>query len=379
LKKRQRNDGLPHRLYERKGKFKYSITYKAIVGKGFTYSCEVGDGLEIERIKRKAIDRVYKEIGDVPKSKTLAKYFADYFDWQESLPDDHVDRKKESTLQGNKEEQKNILAVFGDMDPNEIKPAHVRKYLKLRSDAGAPAKANKEKSLLSAVYKYLIREMVVEANPCFGVEKNKTKAKDKLVTPEQRRLLESVGKEQGGAYERMTLAFRLAFLTSSRADEIRTLLWEEFGDALLIIKIGKSRNTSVEKYKSFEVGGEILGIRNRLAELNKTESVYVFCNKMGNQYTRSGWGANLKKLKEACRLKAKELGVPWQDFALTDMRVSSVTHRVESGEHYGDIIKTTGHASTAMLKKHYDRTKVQKVKVVAEDNMNLKEKKHESN
>lgn len=379
MKKRHKNDGLPHRLYERKGKFKYSISYKALVGKGFTYSCEVGDGLEIERIKRKAIDRVYKEIGDAPKINTLAKCFDDYFDWQQHLPGDHVDRKKDSTLQGNKEEQKNILAVFGEMDPSEIKPAHVRKYLKLRSDAGAPAKANKEKSLLSAVYKFLIREMVVETNPCFGVEKNRTKAKDKLVTSDQRRLLELVGIEMGGVYERMTLAFRLAFLTSCRADETRTLLWEEFGQKQLIIKIGKSRNTSVEKYKSYEVIGEIIDIRNRLIELNKNESVYVFCNKAGNQYTRSGWGANLKKIKEACRVKAKELGVPWQDFALTDMRVSSVTHRVESGEHYGDIIKTTGHASTAMLKKHYDRTKVQKVKAVSEEKMNLKEKKHESN
>lgn len=364
MRKRKKNDGLPHRLYERFGKFRYSIRFKPIEGAGFSLNCGVGDLEEIKRIRSQAIAKVHIQMQEHSHRQTLSECFKNYFSWQYSLPDGHVQKKQHITLKGNEEEQKQILKVFGDLDPAFITTAHIRKYLRLRADAGAPAKANKEKSLLSAVYKYLLNEEVVTANPCLGVEKNRTKQKDTLIDDQLRKVVFDVGQQMGGIYEVMSLAFKLAFMTTSRADEIRTLKRVNFSEEKLIIQIGKIGNTGRQRKKEFVVSEELKAIRARLLELCP-ESEFVICNTKGNQYTKSGWGTNWAKLKNKCRDEAEKRQIEWVDFALTDMRVSSVTYRVEVGENKAEIRMTTGHASEAMINRVYDRSKSKKVKPIS--------------
>lgn len=46
---------------------------------------------------------------------------------------------------------KKIIPVFGKMDPDGVKPQHIRKYMDKRGVV-APVQANREKSFLSRVY-----------------------------------------------------------------------------------------------------------------------------------------------------------------------------------------------------------------------------------
>ncbi len=366
MRKRKKNDGLPHRLYERFGKYRYSIRFKSIDGVEFSLNCGVGDLEEIKRIRSQAIAKVHMLMQEHSQRQTLSECFKNYFSWQYSLPDGHVQKKQHVTLKGNEEEQKQILKVFGDLDPAFITTADVRKYLRLRAEAGAPSKSNKEISLLSAVYKYLLNQEVVTVNPCLGVEKNRTKQKDILIEEPLRKVVFDVGQNLGGIYEAMSLAFKLAYMTTSRPDEIRNLKRINFSDEKLVIQIGKTGNTGRKRKKEFVVNEELNLIRSRLLELCP-QSEYVICNTKGSQYTKSGWGSNWSKLKVECKKEAKNRKIDWVDFALTDMRVSSVTHRVEVGEDKEAIRMTTGHTSESMINRVYDRSKSKKVKPLSSE------------
>ena len=56
IRRRERPDGLPFRVYERLGTHRYSIGYKLPDGRwAFRYQCPVGDAAQIDALRRRAI------------------------------------------------------------------------------------------------------------------------------------------------------------------------------------------------------------------------------------------------------------------------------------------------------------------------------------
>src|SRR6185437_14390778 len=178
--RRESPDGLPFRLYERKGKFKYSIGYKLPGGAwDFRLSAPAGDAELVAKIREEAIVRANVLNGMVAKANTISALIDDYFAWQEGLPLDSEDRKADSTLKENKQERKWLDKVFGAMPPATIKASHVYAFLKGRAKKGAPAKANKEIALLSAILEFGRTEGKLESNQCRGIKYNKTRPNQK--------------------------------------------------------------------------------------------------------------------------------------------------------------------------------------------------------
>ena len=73
--------------------------------------------------------------------------------------------KKSIIISAKKDHKQVLKQAFGKTRPEQIKPKHVYTYMDAR---GAKAKtgANRERSLLSSIFSYLIRWGVVEDNPC---------------------------------------------------------------------------------------------------------------------------------------------------------------------------------------------------------------------
>lgn len=72
---------------------------------------------------------------------------------------------------------------FGSMPPAGIEPKHVAQYLDIGAELDRGVRANREKSCLSAMFTWLIRNGLagVTSNPCIGIRRNPETKRDRYV------------------------------------------------------------------------------------------------------------------------------------------------------------------------------------------------------
>jgi integrase len=355
--RRKSPDGMPFRLYERIGKFKVSYGYKLPDGTwAFRLTAAASDKDACARIRSEAIDRANELNGAPVESGATEALFKRYFGWQRSLPLESEERKADSTLDENEyNEAKRLLRTFGKVKPSVIKPVHIYKYLDGRAAEGAPAKANKEIALLSAVLEFGRRKGVLETNPCLNIKYNKTRPDTRYVTPAELDLVLRTARERGGMYVVAALCLRAAYLTVSRPDEMRKITRQAITDLGMEMPVGKRKKGRAEKFKLIEWSDELRAVIKEALSLQRTSSLYVFGNSEGQPYTTSGWNTNLRRLMEHARKKAEKEGIEFARFTLKDMRPAAVTDRVEDGDT--TITNATGHSSDRMVRQVYDRRK----------------------
>jgi integrase len=355
--RRKSPDGMPFRLYERIGKFKVSYGYKLPDGTwSFRLTASALDKAAIARIRTEAIDRANVLNGVPVDGGETEALFRRYFAWQLGLPLESEDRKAASTLKENeKYEAPRILLTFGKVRPAAIKPVHIYKYLDGRAAEGAPAKANKEIALLSAVLEFGRRKGVLELNPCRDIKYNKTRPDTRYVTPAELDLVMRVARERGGMYLVNALCLRAAYLTVSRPDEMRHVMRQSITALGMEMAVGKRKKGRAEKFKLIEWSTELRSVIDEALTLQRTTSLYVFGNSEGQPYTTSGFNTNLRRLMVHTATKAEKEGVEFKRFTLKDMRPAAVTDRVDEGDE--TITNATGHTSDRMVKQVYDRRK----------------------
>lgn len=355
--RRKSPDGMPFRLYERAGKRKVSYGYKLPDGTwAFRLSADAGDKAAVSRIRTEAIDRANELNGAPVEGGATEALFRRYFAWQLGLPADSEERKAASTLKENeKNEAPRLLRTFGKVRPALIKPVHIYKYLDGRAAEGAPAKANKEIALLSAVLEFGRRKGLLEQNPCRDIKYNKTRPDTRYVTPAELDLVMRTARERGGMYVVAALCLRAAYLTVSRPDEMRQVMRQAIKPEGMEMLVGKRKRGRAEKFKLIEWSPDLRAVIDEALSLQRTVSLYVFGNSDGQPYTTSGWNTNLRRLMEHTRKKAEKDGGEFARFTLKDMRPAAVTDRVEQGD--GTITNATGHSSDRMVRQVYDRRK----------------------
>jgi len=360
--RRKSPDGMPFRLYERVGKFKVSYGYKLPDGTwAFRLTAQADDPAARARIRTEAIDRAHELNGAPVEGGETEALFRRYFAWQRGLPVESEDRKADSTLDENEHnEAKRILKSFGKVKPASIKPVHIYKYLDGRAAEGAPAKANKEIALLSAVLEFGRRKGVLETNPCRDIKYNKTRPDTRYVTPSELDLVVRVARERGGMYVVAALCLRAAYLTVSRPDEMRKVMRQAITPSGMEMAVGKRKKGRAERFKLIEWSTELRAVIDEALALQRTTSLYVFGNSDGQPYTTSGWNTNLRRLMEHARKKAEAEGIDFARFTLKDMRPAAVTDRVDDGDE--TITNATGHSSDRMVRQVYDRRKTKKAR-----------------
>jgi len=360
--RRKSPDGMPFRLYERIGKFKVSYGYKLPDGTwAFRLTAPVDDAAARARARSDAVDRANVLNGAPLEGGETEALFRRYFAWQHGLPVQSEDRKAASTLKENEQnEAKRLLKSFGKVKPASIKPVHIYKYLDGRAAEGAPAKANKEIALLSAVLEFGRRKGVLETNPCRDIKYNKTLPDTRYVTPAELDLVVQTARERDGMYVVAALCLRAAYLTVSRPDEMRQVMRQAIKEDGMEMLVGKRKKGRAPKSKLIEWSTELRAVIEEALSLQRTTSLYVFGNSDGQPYTISGWNTNLRRLMEHTRKKAEVEGIEFTRFTLKDMRPAAVTDRVDDGDE--TITNATGHSSDRMVRQVYDRRKTKKAK-----------------
>ena len=234
----------------------------------------------------------------------LVERFFKSADFFELAPETQKDYRKYS---------QKILAVFGQMPPDNIKPEHVRKYLDKRG-VKSRTQANREKTFMSRVYRWGYERGYVKGNPTKGVKQFKETARDRYITHEEYNALYSV------APDVVRVAMELAYLCCARqADVLEMKKSQLMAEGILI----KQSKTAVAQIKAWS---ERLTAAIELAKtlpLNPgMSSLYIIHQPAGHKYTRDGFNSRWRKAKEEARVHYPHLDF---DFTFHDLKAKGIS------------------------------------------------------
>jgi integrase len=369
---RSKPDGLPFRVYERRGKRIYSIGYKRRSGKwAFRYSSPITDLHAIAKLRNRAIEESLKVTeGDMPIGGFSGLVDA-WFKMQESLLANDASKRAASTIAENKREAKNLMCAFGHLEAHEITRSMGYEYLEACRTATdrdgnlrpRPEKGNKEIALARIILEYGIRKNLLSVNPFDQISKNKTIKVRKLVTMEELNFAVNTGRTLGGPNHIVAMALKTAWLCVRRSVEVRGIKTQSIKDEGIVWTDGKDKTKAkilIEWSDELrETINEVLAIkRNHVAG-----SMYLFGNMRGQPYTKGGWKSVLDDLMSACVKKAEEEKIPFRRFSLQDCRPLGVTTKLIRG--HTDTKEATGHSSEKMIATVYDRRELKNAKPAA--------------
>lgn len=149
---------------------------------------------------------------------------------------------------------------------------------------------------------------------------------------------------------------RAALLCVRRPSEILALRPGDITDEGIYFAATKRKAGEAERRTLISWSDEL---RSTVAEAQAIErrvdiSPLVFGNLTGGRYTKSGWGANWRRLMQ----RAAELITGFEPFTLQDCRPGGVTAKRERGDT--DTQDATMHADVRMIDQVYDRRKTRR-------------------
>jgi len=223
----------------------------------------------------------------------------------------------------------NLMKVFGKMKPNAIKSKHVYQYHAARSKTST-AGADREKALLSSVMNGLMMQGIVDKNPCIGVKKNGTQARERYVTDDEYISVHTM------ATPIMQVAMDIALLTGLRMGDILRLTYDNIQEDGLHVQTSKTGRKMIYKWSD-----ALLDAIRCAKQNNGNSRCYIIANKQGQRYTSSGFKSAWQRL---CRKAASE-GIA--RFQFRDLRTKAAC------DTKGNATQLLGHSSDAVTKRFY--------------------------
>jgi len=211
----------------------------------------------------------------------------------------------------------------GHMALDAIRPGDVVRYLR---ELRPPSAANRNISVLSAIYRAEIDAGRCDFNPCLGVRRHKQKQREYLPPPSE---IAAIQRACGGPP--FDNAIALALVTALRLGDMLALTRDDCTDEGLRARISKTGNVILFKWTP-----ELKEIVDRCGD------PVLIGNRKGKPYTVSGFESLWQRHKKA----AGFAHVRWHDFrarALTD------AHRAR-GLDYAQAL--AAHASAATTERY---------------------------
>lgn len=371
-RRRDRPDGLPFRVYERRGKLRYSIGYKNPNGSWeFRLHCALTDKARILDLRSEAISRCAALRLGKPADDSFQALCDAWFTWQEQLPALAVQKRAESTLKENRREAAMLCKAWGTWRVADVKKGEAYDYLDAcllaRDKHGKPRpraeKGNKEIALGRVIFEYAVRTRRIEANPFANVEKLATQKGDRYVTDRELGLAVEVGRRMGGPQHIVALALKTAFLCVRRSVEVRGLTRPQIREDGIEWQAAKRQRGEAVKVGLIEWSPELKATMDEALAIERREVAgtwYVFGNLSGQQYTKGGWKATLAKLMAECMKEAEKRKVAFKKFSLQDCRPKGVSDKMARGDR--DVVDAAMHSSERMVRQVYDRRRVRVAK-----------------
>lgn len=292
----------------------------------------------------------------------------------------------------------NLTRFFGKMAPATLKTVHGYQFLDARAKSGAPIKANKELSLMSTICNFAVRWGLIEGNPFVGMMLNQADKDVRVVSRSQVVRFYLWSLRQGQAYRTMGCAAMFTYLTGFRAAEVRPFHLSGLSDDGVRV-VGAKRKKGeavVVKVRDWSPRLQVVVKRAQQtvvatpAKKVVVKSLYLFPNRKGQPYSKSGWGSvwqdamwdwiasfdpkaavALKEAREHAAARRRErwavTGQAAPDYSIADhpeyfsaldIRPAAITAKLE--RRSADAYDFAAHANPSTTHKHYDRRKVKR-------------------
>lgn len=375
------------RLYKRYGARKISFWYKYPDGRSETLTAAPrGDRSAIAVAERSAKRKAL----DIQTGQVIAGSVADMIDrFKTDVAGTHFRDQSKDGLAVRNGAYERLTRFFGRMAPTKLETFHGYQYLDQRAKAGAPIGANKDMALMQTICNYAVRWGVIKANPFVGMMQNRAEKDVRVVERSQvvRFYLWSLRQDQ--AYRTMGLAAMFCYLTGFRAAEIRPFHMSGLTDAGVRVTNAKRKKGEAEMHKLRHWSTRLRVVVERAKRDRKVESLFLFPNRRGQPYSKSGWGSvwqdamyayiggferaiaeefEEKKKREAAQRVAKCGDSPISNsvelqltnhpayFSMLDIRPTAITAKLDQGDD--DAYDFAAHSNPATTHRHYDRRKV---------------------
>lgn len=243
-----------------------------------------------------------------------------------------VPKKAKRTQQDNLRELALLRQAFGHMHPHQVKPRHIYAYMDARQ---APVRANREKALLSHVFRHAIQWGIVESNPCRFVSGASEKPRTRYVTDV----------EFWSVYElappAVACAMRLALLTGLRQGDVLRLRYSDYTDDGLEVTTSKTG-----KRLLFESTPELSAAVDEAKALRPAGKLvtHLVCTRDGLPYAGEGFKTAWQ------RVMRKHVAAGGSRFTFHDIRAKAGSDSEDE--------RLLGHQDTRTLRRHYQRRPV---------------------
>jgi integrase len=169
-----------------------------------------------------------------------------------------------------------LVKVFGNMEPRDLMPADVYRYMELRPNVAG----NREKAVLSNIMQTCVRRGACTHNIVRDVESNPEESRDRYVSDE----------EIDAFLKHCTPFLRswveLKLMTGLRQGQMRELRRQDWdGERLTVGAAKRGRKIIYTGPGLKEAIDRVLAVR---AE-SKYQSIYLFCTRKGTKYTPDGF------------------------------------------------------------------------------------------
>ena len=332
---------LPPRLYVEKGK---RVTSYYTVTRANKY---VGLGRDIVAAKKQLAELE----ADTPASGSIAELIADTItDRRKAVAQGKLSKR---TVDDNEYEYApNLIAAFGKMQPDALRPKHIWHYLHKARGVEAPVRANKEISFLQVVMGRACSQEIIDVNPCIGVERNAETPRDRLVTDDELSDFLRLARESGDVAMRAALAFYIAFVTGKAQGQILKLTHRQLhADGIDFGSRKGGASVFVEWSDNLRAA-----VDESLAMPASIKPLFVVHTQEGGPYTsdgfKKGWQILMGQWVAGGTWADGSKREPGERFTFHDGRAKAVTDVIEEGRKASEL---TGHRLEATVAKVYDR------------------------
>ncbi len=249
------------------------------------------------------------------------------------------------TIATNKSDLKHLKAAFSGAPLAQIRPMHIKQFLKKHKDK--PTTANRCKRLFSTMWNHARGWGYTDAeNPCKGIFGHKLKKRMVYVT---NTVFEAV---YAHASDHLADALDMAYLTGQRPGDTVLMHKDDIEGPWLKVRQGKT-DTQLRVL----ITGGLAELLERIEERKagcKYHSDYLLVNESGQKMTRDALRYQFDKARELAAENNPKLDKAIREMWFYDLRAKAADDTADArGEQAGSDL--LGHESITTTRRHYFR------------------------
>jgi len=246
--------------------------------------------------------------------------------WHSFLKSAYFSELKARTQKDYRQHQKKLIAVFGEMKADNIKPEHVREFMDKRG-LQSKTQANHEMASMSRVYRWGYERGYVKANPCAGVMKFKAVKRERYITDAEYLAIYQA------ADDVVKVAMEIAYLCAARLSDVLGMKWQQITEQGIFIQQGK---TGIKQIKAWTPRlSEAIELAKSVSMPEKAEAPVIMGQHQGH-YSHRGFSHRWMEARSKASVKlGYKLNCTFHDLkakGISDYKGSTKDKQLFSGD-----------------------------------------------